>query len=323
MLTAKEASDVLKISNVRLKQILKADEYQFEREAANNGLIKIHPETMRTLLQKRNHITYPKKICVIGSQKGGTGKTISNIFVATRLAEKYGVRVLVADMDAEAHSTSFLLPNEVDIASVKTIYEIIRDNTDAKDAILKTRYENVSLLPAKGVMRRVDKMLSGSVNPKNLISKILKPQLKDFDIILIDIPPVYSTLIESCYLAADEIYLTTDASLFGLEALRMTFEDITNSCNEFDAKKPKISALMTRFNNNRKASKDAWEMLTKDFSTIVNVLPVPIKESAEVQNCVNDGRTIYETKTSAEIKVNFDELVDTLFPIANEEKKIH
>lgn len=313
MLTAKETADILNISTVRLKQILKNHpEYLYDRENANNGIIKIPPETVRTLLQSRNNIKYPKIKILIGSEKGGTGKTITNIHVATRLAQKYGCRCLVVDMDNEGHSTSFLLPESREISQVKTILEIIKDNEPIQNCIEKTKYENVSLLPARGIMRRADKLVISS-NPKTLMQKILRSIENDYDVILFDCPPTYSTLVESCYLTADKIYLTTDPSAFGIEAALMTAEDIEFSCNEFDVKKPEIKVLMTKYNQTRKASRDAWEMLVSTFKG--SVLPIAIKESAEVQNSMNEGKTIYEYKTSSEIKANFDELVETIFPV--------
>ncbi len=46
-----------------------------------------------------------------------------------------------------------------------------------------------------------------------------------------------------------------------------------------------------------------------------DVLPTSIRDSAEVQNAVNSGLTIYETKTSQVVRENINEIVDMIFPI--------
>jgi chromosome partitioning protein len=313
MLSASETSQLLSISPARLKQILKAHpELEYDRTSANNGSIKIPSETVRTLLQTRNGIKYPKEIVMIASQKGGTGKTITTLISAIRLAEKYGCRCLIIDLDNEAHSTSFLLSSDKDISQVKTMLEIIKDGESIENCIEKTRYGGVDLLPAKGLMRRADKLVM-SANPKTLLSKIIKPIQNRYDIIFFDVPPTYGRLIESAYCTATKIFLTTDPSAFGVEAALMTQQDIETSCEEFDVRLPEIKVLMTKYNSQRKASKDAWELLLTTFKD--SVLPLNIRDSAEVQNSINDGKTIFETKTSQDIRTNFDEFVDIIFPL--------
>jgi chromosome partitioning protein len=313
MLTASETSQLLSISTARLKQILKSNpEYEYDRTSANNGAIKIPSETIRALLKARTGIKYPKETIIFASQKGGTGKTISTLTISTRLAEKYGCRVLLIDLDPESHSTSFLLPEDKDISKVKTILNIIKDGEPIESCIEKTRYSGVDILPSNGLARRAGRLVLSS-NPKTLLKKIIKPIQSRYDLIFFDVPPIYDRLIESAYCASTKIFLLTDPSAFGIEAALMTKVDIEASCEEFDIKVPTMKVLMTKYNGQRKASKDAWEMLLTTFKD--EVLPTSIRDSAEVQNAVNSGLTIYETKTSQVVRENFDEIVDMIFPI--------
>lgn len=324
MLTAKETSNLLNISTVRLKQILKNDEsYKYERTNENNGLIKIHPETVRKLLQERNNFRYPKtaKKIIFGSQKGGVSKTLTTLHVAIRLAESRGCRCLIIDQDFEGHSSSFLLPENISLSETKTLYEVIKDNEPIENVVLETRYPNVSIIPSKGLNRRIDKLLTTS-NPKTLIAKLIKPLEKKFDFIFFDVSPTFSPMISSCYLNSD-VYLVTDSSLFSLEALRMTHEDIIALADEYEAKTPKMFALMTRYNKNRKASSDAWNTLINNFSNELTVLPVKLTESADMQNATNEGKTVFEIKSTSEIKNNIDELIELIFPIEEANAVIH
>jgi chromosome partitioning protein len=321
MLSASETSQLLSISTARLKQILKSHpEYEYDRTTTNNGTIKIPSETIRTLLQTRNGIKYPKEIIMLASQKGGTGKTITTLMTAIRLSEKYGCRTLICDLDPESHSTSFLLPKEKEISSVKTILDILKDGEAIENCIEKTKYSGVDLLPSNGLTRRAGKLVISS-NPKTLLTKIIKPIQDKYDIIFFDVPPTYDRLIESAYCTATKIFLTTDPSAFGIEAALMTKQDIHSSCEEFDIKLPEIKVLMTKYNSQRKASKDAWEMLLTTFQD--EMLPANIRESAEIQNATNEGKTIFETKTSQIVRENFDEIVDIIFPIQQQITKIH
>ena len=75
MLNCKQASEVLKISPVRVKQLLREHaDLGFEKTDFNNGMIRISPNTMTSLLRLRS-IKIKHKRIVIKLQKGGVGGT--------------------------------------------------------------------------------------------------------------------------------------------------------------------------------------------------------------------------------------------------------
>ena len=321
MLVVKKAAEFLSISPMRLKQILKENQtLKFKRENNNNGIIKLPPMTMFKLLKLRNKEVINKKV-VIKSQKGGVGGSTLTVQTAIRIAESRGVKVLIIDADPEASSTSFLLPENINLSKCKSLLEVFKHDIPLKNCILKTKFEGVSILPAKGIMRRVDRLVI-SENPKNLINKKLKT-IKDmnFSTIFLDIPPTYSRIAESCYLAADLVILPTDPSAWGLEGVMLTHEDIISSCNEFELKnKPEIKILMNKYNPSRIATKEAWESMLQNFKEMV--LPITVRESADIQNATNLGLSIFQTKCSQEVRVSIDELCNILAPIEESKKKI-
>ena len=135
-----------------------------------------------------------------------------------------------------------------------------------------------------------------------------------------DLPPTYSRLSESCYLTADIVILPTDPSAWGLEGVALTHEDIIESCNEFEVeRKPEIKVLMNKYNPSRIATRQAWESLLKNFKDMV--LPITIRESADLQNATNNGVSIFQEKCSQEVRVSIDEVCDIVAPIQNLEAR--
>jgi chromosome partitioning protein len=314
MISTKVAGDILDITPHRVKQILHSNDLlEFERTAANNGQIKIPSDTMSQLLAMRNKQVTPKT-CVIKSQKGGVGGTTITLNVAIRAAQK-GAKVLVWDLDPESNATTFLMQENYDYSKAKTALEIYKnEDLSLKDCVIPTRFDGVFLIPAKGVMRRVDKIIMGS-NPKTLLSKKIK-DVEDmgFTTILFDLPPTFSRLSESAYITADLCLLPTDASSFGIEGAILTKEDILESCSEFEQRVPEIKVFLSRAHNQtRKAVKDAWGYLVEEFGA--DMLPIKVPERADVVNHINKGSSIFDGKCSTDVRAAIDELVDLVAPI--------
>ena len=321
MLTVRDAARTLALTPARLKQILKQDiNLKYERAKENNGLIKIPEATMAQLLNTRGKRIANKKI-VIKSQKGGVGGTSITVQTAIRIPQTRGCKVLVIDADPEASSTSFLLPENVTLDGLPSLLEVFKNDIPLKDCIIPSKFDGVFLVPAKGVMRRVDRLLI-SENPKTLIRKKLASiEYLGFSTIFFDLPPTYSRLSESCYLTADLVILPTDPSGWGIEGVSLTYEDINFSCEEFEIKrKPEIKILINKYNPLRKASKESWVELTQNFKDLV--LPITIKESADFQNANNDAQSIFKAKCPQELRASIDEVCHLVAPIENMAKEL-
>ena len=86
------------------------------------------------------------KAIAIFNQKGGVGKTTTNINLAACLALK-GKRVLILDIDPQGNTTSGIGVSKKNLNY--TVYNILIDkNFDPRKAILKTKVENLDLIPA-------------------------------------------------------------------------------------------------------------------------------------------------------------------------------
>ena len=86
------------------------------------------------------------KAIAIFNQKGGVGKTTTNINLAACLALR-GKKVLVLDIDPQGNTTSGIGVTKRNLKN--TIYNILIDkNYDPRKAIIKTNIDNVDLIPA-------------------------------------------------------------------------------------------------------------------------------------------------------------------------------
>ena len=86
------------------------------------------------------------KAIAIFNQKGGVGKTTTNINLAACLAIR-GKKVLILDIDPQGNTTSGIGVRKRNLKD--TIYNILVDKDyDPRKAIIKTSVNNLDLIPA-------------------------------------------------------------------------------------------------------------------------------------------------------------------------------
>lgn len=86
------------------------------------------------------------KAIAIFNQKGGVGKTTTNINLAACLALR-GKKVLVLDIDPQGNTTSGLGVAKKGLKD--TVYNVLVDvDYDIRDAVIHTGVENLELIPA-------------------------------------------------------------------------------------------------------------------------------------------------------------------------------
>ena len=98
-----------------------------------------------TALPRGRKIIVGKAIAIF-NQKGGVGKTTTNINLAACLALK-GKKVLILDIDPQGNTTSGIGVSKSNLKN--TVYNIlINKNYDPRKAIIKTNVKNLDLIPA-------------------------------------------------------------------------------------------------------------------------------------------------------------------------------
>ena len=132
------------------------------------------------------------KIISLVNQKGGVGKTTTSINLSASLAY-LGKRVLLIDLDPQGNATTGVGINKGDIS--KSVHDVMTEKCNVIEAIIKTKYKNLYLLPATINLAGIDiELMEKSKMDQNFsknvqLKKALDPIKDSFDYIIIDCPP--------------------------------------------------------------------------------------------------------------------------------------
>ena len=156
------------------------------------------------------------RIIAIANQKGGVGKTTTNVNLTACLAQA-GNNVLAVDMDPQGNTTSGF---GIDKDSLSlTIYDLIMGECYIEEVMLPTKVEGLRLLPANINLSGAEIELIDVPNREYMLKNILKHAKYLYDYIFIDCPPSLSLLTLNALSAADSILVPIQCEYYALEGL--------------------------------------------------------------------------------------------------------
>lgn len=211
------------------------------------------------------------RIIAITNQKGGVGKTTTAINLAAALAASE-VRVLIIDSDPQGNTTSGLGLEKTD--GMTTIYDVLVNGRDLREAICKTEMEGLELVPADKNLIGVNLELVSAGDRENLLRHRLAPVNGEYQFILIDCPPALDLLTLNALMAADSVLIPIQCEFFALEGVSGLMDTIDRVRDSFGHPLQIEGILLTmydeRTNLTRQVAADLREFFGDDvFRTVI------------------------------------------------------
>ena len=172
------------------------------------------------------------KAIAIFNQKGGVGKTTTNINLAACLALK-GRKVLILDIDPQGNTTSGIGVSKKTLE--KTVYNILVDNEfDPREAIINTSVKNLDLIPASVDLAGAEVELVQIEGREKALKNGLDKIRDNYDYIFIDCPPSLGLLTINSLAAVDSVLIPIQCEFYALEGVSQlvsTIELVKKSLN--------------------------------------------------------------------------------------------
>jgi len=245
------------------------------------------------------------KIWAVANQKGGVGKTTTVVGLGGLLASQHQ-RVLLLDMDPHGSLTSYFKQNPDQIQN--SVFQLFQHKGQmpenlAKSLVINTGFERLDLLPASTTLAILERQAINQGGAGLVITKALQQLQCDYDVVLIDTPPILGVLMINALAACQKLILpvqTEHLAIKGLERMMRTLVMVSRSqSREFN---PLI--VPTMFDRRTQASVASLRVLRNSYSE--HIWPSAIPVDTKLRNASREGVPphIYDPKSRAVVSYN-------------------
>ncbi|NCC58506.1 MAG: ParA family protein, partial [Synergistales bacterium] len=214
-------------------------------------------------------------ILTVSNQKGGVGKTTTCVNLAAELG-RLGYSVLAVDIDPQANCTSGLgiSPSEIDFS----LYDVLLGETEARNAIVPTRWEGVSILPATIDLAGAEVELASVISRETRLRRSLGT-LDEYDVAVVDCPPSLGMLTINALVASDRLIIPIQCEYYALEGVSQLLTTIRLIQKNLNPALNIMGILLTMFDKRVNLSMQVAKEVHRYFKEKVfrSVIPRNIK----------------------------------------------
>ncbi len=213
------------------------------------------------------------KVISIFNQKGGVGKTTTNINLCSYLAMK-GYKILTIDIDPQGNTTSGLGLDKKNIEA--SMYDVMTANTSLKDIIKKSEMiENLFIAPstielAGGEIELIDKK-----NRETILKDEISKLDNIYDFVFIDCPPSLGLLSVNSLAASNSVLIPIQAEFYALEGVGQLVNTIQLVKKSINKNLYVEGVILTMFDNRTKLSNGVFSEVNNYFTDKVYTNTIP------------------------------------------------
>lgn len=204
------------------------------------------------------------------NQKGGCGKTTTVVNLAGCLTSE-GHRVLVIDMDPQAHATLGLGIDPEELS--ENIYEVLAEDSETAtglDEVQVAVSENLDVAPSGVILSALEQKLAveSASGRTERLARAIDRLPKPYDFVLIDCPPNVGILTFNALRAADEVIIPLETSYYAMHGVSKLLETI-GLLEDRIGHELRIRLLPTLFDGRTRFAKRALAEIRETYKDLV------------------------------------------------------
>lgn len=218
-----------------------------------------------------------KKVCIF-NQKGGVGKTTTNINLCAYLAME-GYKVLTIDIDPQGNTTSGLGLDKRNLEL--SMYDVLTSDASLREVILKSELvQNLFIAPSTMELAGAEVEIIGKEDRETILTNKIKEVEDEYDFIFIDCPPSLGVLTINALTSVESVLIPIQCEFYALEGVGQLINTIQLVKKSLNKNLEIEGVVMTMYVYRTNLSNEVLE---------------------EVKNFFNEK--VYETKISRNIRL--------------------
>lgn len=233
------------------------------------------------------------KIIAVANQKGGVGKTTTSITLSAMLAKK-GKKVMLIDADPQGNATSGIgLEKEME----KSVYELLVEDTLAKDVIKDTNIKNLKICPSNINLAGAEVELVSMISREQRLKEKLEEVKNEFDYIIIDCPPSLGLITLNAFTAANSVLIPIQCEYYALEGLGQLINTINIVKKHLNKDLEIEGALLTMYDIRTNLSNQVVKEVKNYFGDKVYKTVIPRNVKLSEAPSYGMPITVYDAKS--------------------------
>ena len=245
------------------------------------------------------------KVIVIGSQKGGVGKTTTTLNLAYSLCSM-GKKVLAIDLDSQANlSTCYGIENTKDLEY--TIGHLLMAQIEEEELEELEHYiqskDGVDFIPSSIYLSAVEAKLRTEMGAERMLAQVLAPIRDRYDYVLVDTAPSLGMFTVNALATADEVVITVKPQLLAMMGLQDFLRTVGKIKKRINPKLTIAGILLTMCDGRTTLCKVLTEEVTGSFQGQIKIFKNRIPSTVKVGESIYYSMPIalYSKKASAGI----------------------
>lgn len=229
------------------------------------------------------------RVLVFTNRKGGCGKTTSTVNIAAAMSHM-GKRVLLVDMDPQAHATMSLGIGER--TSGHDAFTLITGASTFEDTLTPTYSRRLTAIPGSRRLQAYERTYATRKEYRTRLRSKLQPAIGAYDMVCIDTPPTTGLLTISSLVAGTDVYIPMQAHFLAMEGMLEIVRIVERVKKQLNPDLEIRGILPTFFNSREQMSQDIMRELRDTLGGEV-FLP-PVRTAIELAEAPGHGFSIFQ-----------------------------
>ncbi|MCG8539359.1 MAG: AAA family ATPase [Clostridia bacterium] len=245
------------------------------------------------------------KVIALFNQKGGVGKTTTNVNLSACIAIK-GRKMLIIDIDPQGNTTSGF---GIDKNSTEfNIYDALLGDEDIRNCIVKTKYENIDIVPSNVQLAGAEIELTELSEREYRFKKMIQGIKDGYDYVFVDCPPSLGLLTINSLTGVDSVIIPIQCEYYALEGVSQLMNTIQLIKRSLNPKLEIQGVVLSMFDGRTNLSIQVVDEVKRYFKGKVYRTIIP--RNVRLAEAPSHGMPIIEYDPKSKGAEAYDELAE-------------